>query len=116
MGGRRLRTEAGHAIRIFLQPGALSLLTLLPGPLTGETVVQADARFPAEMRAKLAGVGEGVPLVARPCCFLTNDRLSSAELLQLVDDVPNGRGFPAADVVDLAGMASNGGDGGSSAI
>src|SRR5207245_1162139 len=90
--------------------------TLLPRPLAGQAVVQADSRLPAEMRAKLRGICERVALIAGPGRLLAGDRLSPGELFQLVDDVPDGGGFAAADVVDLARVGTDGSDGRGHAI
>src|SRR5437868_2781781 len=97
----RLISRRGAALRGF---------SLLPGPLTGEAVVQADARLPAEVCAEFGGVRERVPLIAGAGRLLSDDCLSSCQFFQLLDDVPNGGGFAAADVVDLARVSRNGGD------
>src|SRR5262245_46624333 len=89
---------------------------LLPGPLAGEAVVQADARFPPEVGAELGGVREGVALVAGPGRLLPDDRPAARQGFQFVDDVPDGGGLTPADVVDLPGVRRDGGDGGRHAV
>src|SRR5262245_24385723 len=54
------------------------------------------------MTTQLGGVRERVPLVAGPRRFVLNSGSAAGDFFQLVDNVPNGGRFPAADVIGLS--------------
>jgi len=93
-------------------PGGPQLLQLsfLPHPLLGQALVEGDARLPTEVTAELGGVGEGVALVASAGRLQAGERPPAAQSLEPVEDVPDGRGLAAADVVELAGVGFDRGD------
>src|ERR1043166_9083404 len=83
----------------------------LPGDLGGEAGIEADRGPPAEMPQQLAGVGAGVPLIAGAASLAADIGPAGDDRLELVQDVPYGRGFTTADVVGFAERGPQGGNG-----
>src|SRR5207302_1748489 len=71
---------------------------------------QADRRFPAQVLAELAGVGEGVALIARAGRRLPGPGAPAGNDFEVAQDVPDGGRLAATDVVNLTGLSVYGGD------
>src|SRR5262245_17094499 len=89
---------------------------LLPLPLPGQAVVEADFWLPAEVSAEPGRVREGVPLVADPGRLGPHGELLSGDPLELAEDVADADHLAATDVVGLADLGVRRGDDGVDAV